>query len=78
MLVPDLLHKFKLGVWKVTFTHYTRILYAVGNDKVQELNKWYAHLVTWTTCAHISSTDSEQSQPLVAVRFADSAKMCLK
>ena len=42
MFVPDLLHEFELGVWKNTFKHLIRILYAVGNDLIQELNSWLA------------------------------------
>ena len=38
MFVPDLLHEFEIGVWKATFTHLLRILYAYGNDTIQELN----------------------------------------
>ena len=38
MFVPDLLHEFELGVWKNTFKHLIRILYAVGDDLIQELN----------------------------------------
>lgn len=30
MLVVDLMHEFELGVWKATFTHIVRILYADG------------------------------------------------
>jgi hypothetical protein len=39
MFVVDLLHEFELGVWKATFTHLLRILYAAGGDTLQELNK---------------------------------------
>lgn len=38
MLAPDLLHEFELGVWKATFTHLLRILYAHGEDTIQQLN----------------------------------------
>ena len=38
MIVPDLLHEFELGVFKATFTHQMRILYAAGGNKIQELN----------------------------------------
>ncbi|KAK2467952.1 hypothetical protein APHAL10511_000247 [Amanita phalloides] len=38
MYVPDLLHKFELRVWKATFVHLMRILYANGGDLIQELN----------------------------------------
>ncbi|THU77289.1 hypothetical protein K435DRAFT_824372 [Dendrothele bispora CBS 962.96] len=39
MFVPDLLHEFELGVWKATFTHLLRVLYAAAGDRIQELNK---------------------------------------
>ena len=39
MFVVDLLHEFELGVWKATFTHLLRILYAQGGDGIQTLNK---------------------------------------
>ena len=39
MFTPDLLHEFELGVWKAVFTHLLRILYAIGDGKIQELNK---------------------------------------
>ena len=39
MFVVDLLHEFELGVWKATFIHLLRILYAVGGNAIQELNK---------------------------------------
>jgi len=38
MFVPDLLHEFELGVWKAVFTHLLRILFACGDNKIQELN----------------------------------------
>jgi hypothetical protein len=39
MFVPDLLHEFELGVWKAIFTHLIRLLYAIGDDSVQKLNR---------------------------------------
>ena len=39
MFVPDLLHKFELGMWKHIFTHLVWILYAIGDNLVQRLNK---------------------------------------
>jgi len=39
MFVPDLLHEFELGIWKATFTHLIRILYAYGDNAIQELNR---------------------------------------
>jgi len=39
MFVVDLLHEFELGVWKTTFTHLLRILYAQGGDIIPQLNE---------------------------------------
>ncbi|TCD63562.1 hypothetical protein EIP91_005233 [Steccherinum ochraceum] len=44
MFVPDLLHEFELGVWKAVFIHLLRILYAVGQDRIQELNHRYRQI----------------------------------
>lgn len=41
MFIPDLLHEFELGVWKATFIHLIRVLYAYGHDTIQALNKRY-------------------------------------
>ncbi|KAI9433094.1 hypothetical protein BJY52DRAFT_1132448 [Lactarius psammicola] len=41
LFVVDLLHEFELGVWRATFTHIIRILYAQGNGAIQELNRQY-------------------------------------
>jgi hypothetical protein len=43
IFVPDLLHKFELGVWKAVFTHLIWILYAAGGDGIQTLNEWYVY-----------------------------------
>jgi hypothetical protein len=45
MFVPDLLHEFELGVWKAVFTHLLRILYAIGDKKLQTLNsRWVTRI----------------------------------
>ncbi|KAI0315118.1 hypothetical protein OF83DRAFT_1293481 [Amylostereum chailletii] len=41
MFVPDILHEFDLGVWKSIFVHLMRLLYAIGEDGIQDLNKRY-------------------------------------
>lgn len=43
MLVVDLLHEFELGVWKATFKHLIRLLYAAlpQGDLVAELDHRY-------------------------------------
>lgn len=40
MLVVDFLHEFELGVWKATFIHIIRVLYAAvpGGKAVHEMN----------------------------------------
>jgi hypothetical protein len=44
MLVVDLMHEFKLGVWKTLFIHLIRILYsaAPGGVEVGRLDERYA------------------------------------
>ncbi|KAJ3017812.1 hypothetical protein NUW54_g498 [Trametes sanguinea] len=44
LFVPNLMHECKLGIWKSTWIHLLCILYAVSNDKVQELNLQSQHL----------------------------------
>ena len=43
IFVPDLLHKFKLGVWKAVFIHLIWILYTTGGDGIQMPNKQYVN-----------------------------------
>jgi hypothetical protein len=63
MFVPDLLHEFELGVWKGTFTHLMRILYANGGDLIQTLNERSVfivmahHSVILTLCQIPTSTN---------------------
>jgi hypothetical protein len=47
MFVPDLLHEFELGVWKATFTHLIRVLFAVGGDGIQQLNARFRMVPTF-------------------------------
>ena len=49
MFVPDLMHEFDLGVWKATFTHLMRILYAFGDDRIQRLNQRYVQFIQTTS-----------------------------
>ncbi|KAI0682109.1 hypothetical protein C8T65DRAFT_597538 [Cerioporus squamosus] len=39
LFAPDFMHEVELGVWKTIFTHFMRMLYAVGGDAIQTLNK---------------------------------------
>jgi hypothetical protein len=36
MFATDLLHEFKLSVWKAIFTHLMHILFAVDGTAIQE------------------------------------------
>ncbi|KAJ3925766.1 MAG: hypothetical protein NXY57DRAFT_906685 [Lentinula lateritia] len=47
MLVIDLMHEFELGVWKALFSHLIRILYAVGQQYVEELNHRFHQMPTF-------------------------------
>ena len=51
MFVVDLLHEFKLGVWKSLFTHLIRILYAAvpHGSLVAELDRRYINSVLLAT-----------------------------
>ena len=39
MFVVNLMHEFKIGVWRTIFTHLMRILNVVGGNAVQLLNE---------------------------------------
>jgi hypothetical protein len=41
MFVIDLLHEFKLGVWKAIFIHLLHIPHAQGDTVIQDLNEWW-------------------------------------
>lgn len=45
MMVVDLLHEFEIGVWKAIFTHLIRILYAFGQDTIQDLNQRFLVII---------------------------------
>lgn len=38
LFMPDLMHEFELGVWKAVFIHLVRVLYALGGEKIQQMN----------------------------------------
>lgn len=41
MFTVDILHEFDLGVWKSVLEHLIRMLHAVGEDSVVEMNSRY-------------------------------------
>ena len=56
MFAPDIMHEFVLGVWKSTLTHLLRILFAKGNDNLQEIDFRY----TFFTQSTVFSTRSRR------------------
>ena len=56
MFAPDIMHEFELGVWKATLTHLLRILFAKGNDNLQEIDFRY----TFFTQSTVFSTRSRR------------------
>ncbi|KAI1788026.1 hypothetical protein LXA43DRAFT_842927, partial [Ganoderma leucocontextum] len=47
LFMPDLMHEFELGVWKLMFTHLVRILIAVGQDGCQALDDQFSQIQTF-------------------------------
>ncbi|KIL54289.1 hypothetical protein M378DRAFT_19051 [Amanita muscaria Koide BX008] len=66
MLVPDLLHEFELGVWKLL-----RILYANGGDTIQELNKRYRLVSPFGGTIRGFSSNASGMKKLAARDFED-------
>ena len=55
MLVVNIMHEFKLGVWKGLLSHLVQILYSIGAPTIQEFNYWYALFSLLALQAHQSS-----------------------
>ncbi|KAI0747131.1 hypothetical protein C8Q80DRAFT_1220294 [Daedaleopsis nitida] len=64
LYVPDFLHEFELGVWKSIFTHFMRLLYAAGGDKIQLFNKRFRQVPTFgrSTIRRFSTNVSDQGK----------------
>jgi|ERR1700733_859460 len=69
MLVVDLMHEFELGVWKYTFIHILRVLYAAvpGRKAVDALN------TRWLLWKHIYCFILKRTSWLGFGRFQHSA-----
>ncbi|KAF8237215.1 hypothetical protein L208DRAFT_1248885, partial [Tricholoma matsutake] len=76
MFVPDLLHEFELGVWKKIFKHLIQILYAVGDDLIQELNSWYQQIPTFGTSIWRFSSNASAMKKLAVRDFEDLLQVC--
>ncbi|KAI0739460.1 hypothetical protein C8Q80DRAFT_1339217 [Daedaleopsis nitida] len=64
LFVPDFLHEFELGVWKSILTHFMRLLYAAGGDKIQLFNKRFRQVPTFgrSTIRRFSTNVSDQGK----------------
>ncbi|TFY79546.1 hypothetical protein EWM64_g4464 [Hericium alpestre] len=72
ILTSDLLHEVELGSWKGLFAHLIRILIALGENCVQELNYRYRAILTsssGTICRF--STDAAAMKKLAARNLED-------
>ena len=76
MFVPDILHEFELGVWKMDFTHILRVLHSLPGSKLAELNARYVILISPTPAITENvHTGFAWCLPSGATRSAASAKM---
>ncbi|KAL6308598.1 hypothetical protein BKA93DRAFT_822327 [Sparassis latifolia] len=72
MFVPDLMHEFELGVWKAVFIHILRILYTLGNDRIQVFNQRFRKVPTFGRDAiRRFSSDVAAMKKLTARDFED-------
>ncbi|TCD64617.1 hypothetical protein EIP91_003851 [Steccherinum ochraceum] len=76
MFVPDLLHEFELGVWKAVFIHLLRILYAAGQDKIQELNRRYRLVPTFGRGTIRRFTNNTSAMKKLAARDWEDILLC--
>ncbi|KAF8165838.1 hypothetical protein B0H34DRAFT_856090 [Crassisporium funariophilum] len=71
MFVVDLLHEFELGVWKTTFTHLLRILYAQGGDIIPQLNERYRTIPAFGTTIRRFAHNVSAMKKMAARDFED-------
>ncbi|GBE88462.1 hypothetical protein SCP_1302770 [Sparassis crispa] len=78
MFIPDLMHKFELGVWKAIFTHLLRILYAVSEDAIQKFDMQFHKVPTFgrDTIRRFSNNVSAMKK-LAARDFEDILQCCI-
>jgi hypothetical protein len=80
MLVVDLMHEFKLGVWKALFTHLICVLYsaAPGGKLVALLDERFEISNLGCTLFKDSLSIDSAAYPHSARLYKDSATMYLK
>ncbi|KAJ3529674.1 hypothetical protein NMY22_g8899 [Coprinellus aureogranulatus] len=80
MMVPDFMHEFELGVWKLLFAHLIRLLYAVVPDgsKVLELDYRFRRVPNFgtSTIRNFANNTSEMKK-LAARDFEDILQCCI-
>ncbi|KAI0056519.1 hypothetical protein BV25DRAFT_1893990 [Artomyces pyxidatus] len=76
MFAVDLLHEYELGVGKSFFTHLIRLVYALGGDKIVELNRRFRAMPTFgrDTIRRFSKNASEMKQ--IAARDIVNLLLC--
>jgi hypothetical protein len=78
MVMPDLLHEFELGVWKVVFTHLMCILHPVGRGALSTLNQWCV-LLFWDISRNPDGKmDITKCLPLDETQFGNLVTMLLR
>ncbi|KAG6906099.1 hypothetical protein DXG01_015940 [Tephrocybe rancida] len=72
MIISDVLHEFEIGMFLAVFKHCIWILYAAGNDSIQELNRQFHHIPTFG-CDTIRkfSNDTAAMKKLAACDYED-------
>lgn len=70
LFVPDVMHEFDLGVWKAILLHLLRILFAAGEERIQELNRRYREVPAFGRIRSITKNVSGLKQ-LAAHDFED-------
>ncbi|KAH9900331.1 uncharacterized protein BXZ73DRAFT_62717, partial [Epithele typhae] len=77
LFVPDLMHEFELGVWKATFTHLLRILFACEvQSAVQRLDKRYALIPSFARSTIRPFTRNTSAMKKLAARDFEQILKC--
>ncbi|OSD08626.1 hypothetical protein PYCCODRAFT_1357030 [Trametes coccinea BRFM310] len=76
LFVPDLMHECELGVWKSTWIHLLRILYALGNDKIQELNRRFRQIPSFGRATIRRFASNVSGQGKLAARDFEARLKC--
>ncbi|KAH9848677.1 hypothetical protein C2E23DRAFT_763412 [Lenzites betulinus] len=76
LFVPDLMHEFELGVWKSIWVHLLRLLYAVGEDTIQELNMRFRQVPTFGRATIRRFSGNVSGQGKLAARDYEARLQC--